>query len=194
MNDDKKMKKGNKLTSSTVPVAELRQLFAAVSNHGTQHLLEVEADLNQTTFLLSGAIEKLSVSFMSIHDAITTQQKAIDALVTTVDIPQEAYQEIVTLREKISTEIDAAVTGLQFQDMTSQLIARAIKHVDGLRISLEALSVHGQGMDPAHEHQEIVNWLNDMNASLNVRNDALLGGLAKSVSQKNMNSGEIDLF
>jgi len=182
------------LTSKTVPVAELRQLLKAVSDHGAQHLVEVETDLNQTTYLLSGAIEKLSASFMSIHDAITAQQKEIDDLLEAVDIPEKEYQQALVLRKKITEEVNAAVTGLQFQDMTSQLIARVIKRVDGLRESLDALAMHGQDMGPEHEHQEIVKLLNEMSASLNVRNTALVGGLIKSVAQKDMDSGEIELF
>ena len=44
---------------NTLPIAELRSLLVAVSEHGKQHLTEVEADLQQTAFLLSEAIEKL---------------------------------------------------------------------------------------------------------------------------------------
>lgn len=182
------------MTSKTVPVAELRQLLTAVSDLGSQHLVEVETDLNQTTYLLSGAIEKLSDSFMSIHQAVTTQQQEIETLLATVNVPEKDYQTLLALRETIAEEVNAAVTGLQFQDMTSQLIARVIKRVDGLRESLDALAVHGQDMGPEHEHEEIVRLLNEMNASLNVRNTILVGGLMKSVAQQNMNSGEIDLF
>jgi hypothetical protein len=182
------------LASTIVPVAELRQLLTAVSDHGAQHFLEVEADLNQTTFLLSGAIEKLGNSFMAIHTAVTEQQNEIDVLLSAVDIPEKEYQKILVLRRKISEEVDAAVTGLQFQDMTSQLIARVIKRVDGLRESLTALATHGEDMAPEHEHEEIVRLLAEMNSSLNMRNDALKGGLIKSVGQQDMNSGDIELF
>ncbi len=131
---------------------------------------------------------------MSIHEAITAQQQEIDQLLETIDVPEDEYQKVLVLRKKIGDEVNAAVTGLQFQDMTSQLIARVIKRVDGLRESLDALAAHGQDMGPEHEHAEIVKLLNEMSASLNVRNTALMGGLIKSVAQHNMNSGEIELF
>lgn len=195
MTQEKTTKKGKQpLTSKTVPLAELRKLLTAVSDHGAQHLVEVETDLNQTTYLLSGAIEKLSASFMSIHEAITAQQQEIDQLLEAIDVPEDEYQKVLLLRKKIGDEVNAAVTGLQFQDMTSQLIARVIKRVDGLRESLDALAAHGQDMGPEHEHAEIVKLLNEMSANLNVRNTALMGGLIKSVTQQNMNSGEIELF
>lgn len=64
----------------TLPITELRSLLAAVSDHGKQHLVEVEADLLQTTFLLSEAIEKLGASFMAVHEAVTEQQQVINSL------------------------------------------------------------------------------------------------------------------
>lgn len=187
------MKKGSTLTSNTAPVAELRKLLAAVSDHGEQHLDEVETDLHQTTYLLSGAIDKLSANFLSIHKAITAQQQEIDELLSAVDIPEKEYQTVLVLRKKIAEEVDAAVTGLQFQDMTSQLITRVIERVDGLRESLGALAIHGQD-EPAHKQEEIVKLLNEMSDSLDVRHKALVSGLTKSVAQRDMNAGDIELF
>lgn len=186
--------KGNKLAPKNLPVAELRQLLTAVSDHGTQHLHEVEADLNQTAYLLAGAIEKLGESFMAIHAAVNHQQDEIDTLLVEADVPEASYQKILLLRKKIAEEVNAAVTGLQFQDMTSQLIERVIKRIDGLRESLIALSVHGEDMNPDHEHQEIVKLLAEMSAGLHLRNDALKGGLRKSVQQQDMRSGDVELF
>lgn len=182
------------MTSKAVPLAELSKLLTAVSDHGAQHLFEVETDLNQTIYLLSGAIEKLSTSFMNIHEAVMAQQQEIDQLIETVDVSETEYQKILVLRKKIGNEVNAAVTGLQFQDMTNQLIARVIKRVDGLRESLDALATQGQEMGPEQGYVEIVKMLNEMSASLSVRNTALMGGLSKSVTQENMNSGEIELF
>ncbi len=182
------------MASHNVPVSELRALLSVVGEHGAQHLVEAEADLAQTSFLLSGAIEKLSESFMAIHNTISAQQAAIDELLESVEVETEQYEQIVSLRETISTEVNAAVTGLQFQDMTSQLITRVVKRMNGLKESLETLAEHGNDMDAAHEHEEIVKHLEAMKASLHMRHDALKGGLLKSVKQEDMSSGEIELF
>lgn len=182
------------MASHKVPVAELRALLSVVGEHGAQHLIEAEADLAQTSYLLSGAIEKLSESFMAIHASVTEQQAVIDTLLEGMDTNTESYQQVLTLREKISTEVNAAVTGLQFQDMTSQLIARVIKRIGGLKDSLETLAEHGNDMDIAHEHEEIVKQLEEMRSGLHMRNDALKGGLNKSVKQEDMTSGDIELF
>lgn len=180
------------MASKSVPVAELRSLLSAVSEHGRQHLIEVEADLLQTQFLLNEAIEKLSASFMAIHEAITAQQSELDAL--SASMSAGAQQTIAGYGEKISKEVNAVVTGMQFQDMTSQLIARSIKRVNGLKESLNALGTHGEGMAPEHEHEEIAALLGQMSKNLNSHSDAMQLGLRKAVDQKTMAAGAIDLF
>ena len=182
------------MASKTVPVAELRSLLAAVSDHGKQHLVEVEADLVQTAFLLSEAIEKLGESFMKIHEAVTTQQAEIESLLCEANLPENYFQKITQYREKIADNVNAAITGLQFQDMTSQLITRTINRVNGLQDSLAALALHGEEMDPEHEHEEIARLLDAMSARLSEHNDVIKGKLRKSVTQQDMTSGEVELF
>lgn len=182
------------MASRTIPVAELRSLLAAVSEHGEQHLIEVETDLMQTTFLLAEAIEKLGDSFMQIHEAVTAQQLEINTLLQVAKLPADHFQKILQEREKVASHVDAAVTSLQFQDMTNQLITRTINRVNGLRESLAALAVHGQEMDPQHEHEEIAHLLDAMSASLSARNDVMKHSLRKAVAQKSMTSGEVELF
>lgn len=180
--------------SNALPVAEVSGLLAEVSDHGTQHLLEAEADLLQITDLLSEAIEKLSASFMAIHEGMLEQQAEVEVLLQDVEVSEAVNNRLAALREKVSSEVGETVTNLQFQDMTSQLIARVIKRVNGFAESLIALAEHGANMDPAHEHEEIVTLLKEMSASLKNRNEALNGGLKKSVRQEDMDSGEVELF
>ncbi len=187
--------KGEQLASTnTLPVAEISSLLSEVSDHGIQHLIEVEADLQQTTDLLSGAIQKLSDSFMAVHEATSEQQAEVDALLNCTDIPAASVERLLDLRKKVSAEVNEAVTALQFQDMTSQLITRVIKRVNGLKESLSVLAEHGASMDPAHEYQEVVRLLEEMSVGLSVRNQQLKGRLNKSVKQEDMDSGEIELF
>jgi len=178
----------------TLPITELRSLLSAVSDNGKQHLIEVEADLMQTTFLLSEAIEKLGASFMAIHQAVSEQQAELDILMKHHEFPAEETEKLTAYKQNIGAEVNAAVTGLQFQDLTSQLIARTIKRVNGLKDLLETLAAHGDEIEPEHEHDEIARFLAAMNHSLNARSDALTGGLRRSVDQQDMGSGDIELF
>lgn len=148
----------------------------------------------QTTFLLSEAIEKLSSSFMAVHEAVVTQQEEIDALLVLHELPKSATEQLGKYREKIAAEVNLAITGLQFQDLTSQLITRTITRVNGLKETLVALGEHGDVMEPEHEHEEIARLLVEMSANLTTRSDALESGLRRAVDQKNMSSGEIELF
>lgn len=178
----------------TLPIAELRGLLAAVSDHGKQHLVEVEADLLQVTFLLSEAIEKLGVSFMAVHEAVTWQQQMFDTLMAEHQFKKEEVSQLNAFKKKIGEEVHAAVTGLQFQDLTSQLLIRIIKRVNGLRDLLEQLSTHGDEMEPNREHKEIARLLEGISHSLHAGSHALSGGLRRSVNQQDMGSGEVELF
>jgi hypothetical protein len=178
----------------TLPITELRKLLAAVSDHGKQHLVEVEADLLQTTFLLSEAIEKLSLSFMAVHEAVTEQQQVLDVLMTKHHLDEAETKKLEAFRAKIGEEVNAAVTGLQFQDLTSQLITRTIKRVNGLKELLQELANHSDEIEPSHEHEEITKFLEAISHSLHVGSHALSGGLRRSVNQHDMVTGEIELF
>jgi hypothetical protein len=181
-----------------LPVLELRRLLAAVSENGTQHLFEVEADLMQTMFLLNEAIEKLGQNFTAIHQAVSDQQNRLDELLAhqlegqVLDAKQ--IEDIRDMRDVIGDEVNAAVTGLQFHDLTSQLISRTISRVNGLRDLILALNTHGEVMSADHEHEDIARLLEEMSESLKVSSVALEGNLKQSVRQQHMGCGEIELF
>jgi hypothetical protein len=178
----------------TLPTTELRSLLAAVSDHGKQHLVEVEADLLQTTFLLTEAIEKLGISFMAVHQAVTEQQLVLSAVMKQHQFDAEETKKLEDFKLKIGEEVNAAVTGLQFQDLTSQLLVRTIKRVNGLKDLFNELGHHSDSIDPEHEHEEIVKFLEEMSQSLHVGSHALSGGLRRSVAQQDMSTGDIELF
>ena len=173
-------------------VDKLQSLLQTVAEQSSQHLNEVEADLQQTADLLSVAINKLGASFMVIHEAAVMQQQALDAAMAGMDAVQK--KEMLACRGRIDAEVDAVITGLQFQDMTSQLLARAQKRVDGLREVLAALAQHQEDELAAHEPIAVARLLEDIGHSLHARSSALQDGMRKEVSQKHMDSGEIELF
>jgi hypothetical protein len=178
----------------TLPIDEVSSLLTAVSEHGKQHLAEVEADLQQTNYLLTKAIEKLGASFMAVHSAIINQRKVLDALMQQHHFAPDEASQLGVFNQIIDEEIDVAVTGLQFQDITSQLLTRAIKRVSGLEGLLQELTMHGNELDTEHEQKEIAKILDSMSHSLHAGSHALSGGLRRSVDQQNMASGEVELF
>jgi len=180
------------MNMKALPIAELRDLLNAVSAHGQQHLLEVEVDLLQTTYLLSAAVDKLSVSFMAIHAAVSAQQQALADIMSERGPEMSQLLQLEAYEQKISNEVDLVVSALQFQDMTSQLLTRTIKRVIGLKGLLQELSAHGDHVEP--DHAETTRFLTQLSENLHAGSHALSGGLRRSVGQQHMDRGEIELF
>lgn len=181
----------------SLPINELRHLLYTVAEHGGQHLSEVEADLHHTSFLLGEAIEKLGVSFMAVHEAVMEQQKYLDKMIETHALPVEIKTDIQNYRQHIGNEVDRVVTGLQFHDLTTQLNARTVKRVSGLRALFTQLLTEWDEMATDykyHEDQSIAALLTKMSESLGTGSQALEGGLRQPVKQQDMACGDIDLF
>ena len=182
------------MTSQNLLGSQVKQLLSGVSDHGAQHLTEVETDLAQTSFLLGEAIEKLGASFMAIHAAVCAQQDTVDLLVSGAAPTPDIAARLQATQGEIGRHVNAAVTGLQFQDMTSQLIDRTVKRVVGFRDVLGSLGSGGSGMQPEAETGEIVALLKNINQLLQEQSTRLESVSWKAVSQTHMESGDIELF
>jgi hypothetical protein len=174
--------------------SQVKRLLSSLSDHGSQHLTEVETDLVQTNFLLSEAIGKLGASFMSIHDVVSAQQQVVEELLAGAELNAETAEKLKSVQSEIGLHVNAAVTGLQFQDMTSQLIGRTVRRVAGLRDVLSALGVGGAGIREDSDLEEVVALLNQINKALEDQSSKLESLLWKAVSQTHMESGDIELF
>jgi hypothetical protein len=174
--------------------SQVKRLLSSLSGRGTLHLTEIETDLAQTDFLLGEAIEKLGASFMAIHQAVSAQQALVDMLLANSAPSAEIRQKLDAVQSEIGQHIGSAVTGLQFQDMTSQLIGRTVRRVNGLRDVLAALGSSSAGMMPEIDTMEMIAALNDINKTLDDQSTKLESVLWKAVSQTHMESGDIELF
>jgi hypothetical protein len=181
------------MDSNKLSMLELQRLLSHVSEHGSQHLQDAEDDLDQTLFLLAQAIQTLSKGFMQINQLVNTQQNLLDQVLAALRITAETTDEFVVLREKIHAEINTVVTGLQFQDLTTQLITRSIKRISGLRELLNVLASHPVNIGDA-QNASVEALLETMHDSLSARSGALKDGLTQEVKQKHMVSGDIELF
>lgn len=173
--------------------SQVKDLLSNLSDHGTQHLSEVETDLMQTSILLGEAIEKLGASFMAIHEAVSAQQQAIDLLLSSTNTAPEISEQLKARQDEIGKHVNAAVTGLQFQDMTSQLISRTVKRVVGLREVLGGVGSGSSGI-PEGSAEEIVETLSNLNKVLEEQSVKLESALWKAVCQTHMESGDVELF
>jgi hypothetical protein len=182
------------MTGKNLLGSQVKLLLSGVANHGNQHLTEVETDLMQTTFLLGEAIEKLGASFMAIHAAVCAQQEAVNLLIAGETPTPESAARLSAIHGEIGQHVNAAVTGLQFQDMTSQLIGRTVKRINGLRDMLGVLGSSGTEMVTESNVDEITSMLSDVNALVADQSAKLEGMLWKAVCQTHMESGDVELF
>ena len=172
--------------------AKVLRLLSRVSSHGDRHLAEVEQDLTKIDMLLDEAIKKLVTSFMAIHHAVNQQQEALNQMRLESEFLPESAVRLASLHTEINRHVGAAVTGLQFQDMTSQLIQRMALHVTGLRDVLDALGTDASTLSENADDTHLV--LDDISDRVGARCVELAGGVRNAVNQRHMESGEIELF
>jgi len=168
-------------------------VLARVSVHSGQHLTEVERDLVQMDVLLDEAIKKMCASFMAIHHAVALQQETLNGLLADGLPAPEYAARFEALRGVIDQHVGAAVTGLQFQDMTSQLIGRMVQHLAGLRDVFGALDTNGS-VPPDSSNEALLATLNQISDRVGARCTELAGGVRSTVNQRHMESGDIELF
>ena len=183
-----------KIPSGELMSSQVIRLLTGVSVHGDQHLAEVERDLVQMDVLLSEAIKKLCTSFMAIHHAIDLQQETLKGMLSAEKTASEQAARLEALREEIGQHVGAAVTGLQFQDMTSQLIGRMVQHLAGLRDVFGALGTNGSADLPESGSDEMLAMLSHISDRVGARCTELAGTVRSTVNQRHMESGDIELF
>jgi hypothetical protein len=182
------------MTRNALLGAQVKQLLSSVSEHSAQHLTEAETDLVQTGILLAEAIEKLSASFMAIHEAMSAQQQAVEILLSGIQPTPEITRQLKARQDEIGLHVNAAVTGLQFQDMTNQLISRAVRRVTGLRDLIEGVGAGGTDVAPEDDSERLTITLDNINKVLEAQSLKLENELWKAVCQTHMESGDIELF
>jgi hypothetical protein len=182
------------MTRKKILGSHVKRLLSGVSDHGRRHLTEVETDLVQTNLLLEEAIEKLTGSFMAIHRTVDARQEAINRLLAGGAPSAEDSEHLTAMAGEIGAHVNTAITSMQFQDMTSQLLDRTLRRVTGLRDFLTTLSEHGADILPEHDGEEIVERLGKVSMALAIQSLELRSMLRKSVEQRHLESGDIELF
>jgi len=182
------------MTANKTSTRHIKELLSGVSEHSNRHLSEVETDLIQTNILLQEAIAKLSASFMAIHEAVSAQQQVVHALVAQCDAPAELVSALHAQGEQVGVHVNAAVTGLQFQDMTNQLISRMMRRINGLRDVLGDIGLDSEGIPAEMDEASLAVRLDRIREAVHAKSSALENELWKAVCQTHMESGDIELF
>ena len=174
--------------------SHVKRLLSGMSDHGKRHLSEVETDLMQTGLLLEEAIDKLTASFMAIHQVVKARQGGIDLLLAGCTPGEDEVARLGAMASEIGAHVNAAIISMQFQDMTSQLIVRTLKRVTGLREFLGTLGAHGVGIGDDSGSEEVADLLGKVSTALAIQSLELRSVLRKSVNQQHLESGDIELF
>lgn len=123
------------------------------------------ADVAQTGQLLDEAIDQLNLSFNALGEGLSRHESA--------DVPS------------LTPHVHQAITGLQFHDLTNQLLKRITLRLEGLRAVVAA--------EPALLKGGEADWqqaLLDLSTQQTVIELPLQGALR----QQNLDSGDIELF
>jgi hypothetical protein len=182
------------MTRKKILGSHVKRLLSGVSDHGKKHLAEVETDLRQTESLLEEAVDKLTHSFMAIHDAVGARQDSINLLLAGGTPSADEIVRMKGMSGEVGVHVNSAITSMQFQDMTSQLIDRTLKRVTGLRAFLGTLGAHGEGIVAETGSEEIVDLLGKVSMALAIQSLELRSVLRKAVNQQHLESGDIELF
>ncbi len=175
--------------------SQVKLLMKGISSQGDRHLAEVEADLAQTRMLLNEAVEKLGAAFLAIHAELTAEHELAAGAPEENDYWRAVEIALLqAVRDRVAKHVGAAVTGLQFQDMVSQLIERTTKRVAGVRGALSELGNAGELLDEDTDMPHVERTLGGLNRSLATSSQELNGNLRRTVSQKHMECGDIELF
>jgi hypothetical protein len=131
---------------------------------------------------------------MAIHETVRAQQEMVDALLAGGPPPENGAERLKALQAEIDKHVNAAVTGLQFQDMTTQLIGRTVRRVTGLREVLDLLEGGSAGVLADAPAEAIAEVLHNLNAMVESQAQKLESILWKPVQQTHMDSGDVELF
>lgn len=117
---------------------DLHQQLAQLGRLSQTHLHAAEKALVQTQDILTNAITQLNASFLSLHAVLLAQ----DAALRQGDGPEaegkHTQDRADGWHKEGAAQVSKAVTALQFQDISSQLLHDSQHRIAGVRQLLEA--------------------------------------------------------
>ncbi|MEO8838026.1 MAG: chemotaxis protein [Herbaspirillum sp.] len=172
-------------------MTELKLLLFSISAHGNRHLDEIDADLTQTNFLLTEAIQELGTRFLAIHTLIRAQQDIMNELILSAPQHAKILARLHNVSDAVEMHVNTIVTQLQFQDMTNQLIGRALQQTTELR---EALDVLNSPISDIDSEVDAIECVQRVKKALDHKHQHIERRESKAVCQTRMESGDIELF
>ncbi len=159
-------------------------LFSKLPNIIDLHLAEAADDVCQTRLILDEAIIKLERSFYGIQDELAQQRRLAETTANDAGA------------DRLMAHLHQAIIGLQFHDLTTQLLQRVNVRFDGLRemlVVMDYKKTMGSGHDQA-EAEDLSLYLAEADEMLATLSIKLQVTLSESLRQKHMGSGDVELF
>jgi hypothetical protein len=157
-------------------------LFSNLSNILNSHLLEAADDVCQTRLILNEAIIKLERSFYGIQDELAQQQCISEATGQDIGL------------DRLTSHLHQAIIGLQFHDLTDQLLQRVNARFDGLREILTVMDYKKTMASSPEQTEDFSLYLAEADEALIALSIKLQSALSKSLRQQHMGSGDVELF
>lgn len=109
--------------------------LAQLANLSQQQLRVAEESLLQTQEILAAAIKQLNVSFLGLHELIQTSG---DDFNQEGSLGIDSKQPAMACADAAAMHVNSAVTALQFQDISSQLLIDSQRRIAGVGALLAA--------------------------------------------------------
>lgn len=157
-------------------------LLSNLSNLVDSHLAEAVDDVCQTRLILDEAIIKLECSFYGIQYELAQQR----------GMPETTGREMCL--DRLTAHLHQAIIGLQFHDLTTQLLQRVNARFDGLRDMLVVMDSKKTIASGYGQAEDLTLSLREADETLSALSVKLQGALSKSLRQEHMRCGDVELF
>ena len=157
-------------------------LFSNLPNIVDLHLAEAADDVCQTRLILDEAIIKLERSFYGIQDELAQQPRLAETAGNDTSV------------DRLTAHLHQAIIGLQFHDLTTQLLQRVNARFDGLREMLVVMDYKKKMLSDHDQTEDLSFYLAEADETLIALSIKLQSTLSKSLRQQHMGSGDVELF
>ncbi len=169
-------------------VRNLSSRTATFSHRIRDQVLGIEGDIATAEASINTMASQDLVSALGAKQEVEATIQSLGAINSRM---ADAGREVSSIAEELGARVNTAITNLQFQDLTTQLIAHARHQNEAIRNVLEQLAVIGQRLPHgagAMDHQDLLAELE------RCITEARATAERTPVRQQAMATGAVDLF
>lgn len=169
-------------------VRNLSSRTATFSHQIRDQVLGIEGEIAKAEVSINAMASQDLVSALGAKQEVEATIQSLGSLNSRM---ADAGREVSAIAEDLGERVNTAVTNLQFQDLTTQLIAHARKQNEAIRKVLEQLAVIGQQLSLGTDALESQDLLDELERCIT---EARATAERTPVRQQAMATGAVDLF